>query len=155
MPRGATAGALAIAWSRQVLLLRDSLRSLYGKTESKAVATLVCSVSDLTRADLMRDTFFSEQPNGPDLAEREPSPRRVDVSAIVGVRSRDFDDEKEGPADVAPVRRVRSRSSSCETPCRRHCSYGVGVDRSPLACWKVILAFAYCGRVGVPVLVQS
>lgn len=53
MPRGATAGALGIAWSRQVLLLRDSLRSLYGKTESKAIATLVCSVSDLTRADLM------------------------------------------------------------------------------------------------------
>lgn len=126
MPRGATAGALAIAWSRQVLLLSDTLRSLDGKTASEAIAILVRSVSDLTGADTMRDTLVSELQNVPELAVREPGPRHVDVSAILGVRSRGSEDEEESSANAAPARRARSRSSSCETPRHRHYCYGVG-----------------------------
>lgn len=77
VPRGETAGALAIAWSRQVFLLRDSLRSVDGKTEFEAIATLIRKVSDLTLADTMRDTFVSELQDAPELAVREPSPCRV------------------------------------------------------------------------------
>lgn len=121
VPRGATVGALAIAWSRQTGELEDVLRRVGGMTESEPVESLIRTVSRLTDARRILDGILAELQAALELAVRDVSPRRVDVGAILGVRRRasSGDEEKAPPGDVT-VRRVRSRSSSFGDDRRRH-----------------------------------
>lgn len=120
VPRGATVGAMAIAWSRQTIELDDVLRRVSGMTESDAVESLILTVSRLSDADRILDGILAELRGAPEVAARGVSPRQVDVNAILGVRRPSAsEDEAEASPDVSSGRHVRSRSSSFDADRRR------------------------------------
>lgn len=77
VPRGATVGALAIAWSRQTGELEDVLRRVGGMTESEAVESLIRTMARLTDARRILHGILAELQTAPELAVRDVSPRRV------------------------------------------------------------------------------
>eukprot|EP00170_Pyropia_yezoensis_P000584 contig_2872_g585 len=132
VPRKATAGALAIGWSRQIGELEGALHRVSGMTAAEAVESLILKVARLKKVHYVRDSMLAELRSDPEVEVRDASPRRVDLNAILGVRRVDLnailgvrrrsveeDDEKEPP--VAPnVRHIRSRSPSYDGDRRRH-----------------------------------
>lgn len=122
LPRGASAGALAVAWSRQIVSLCDALLAVDGKTPAEAAASLTRVVLHVTRTDYVLERFNEEVARAPVLEERAPSPARIDVSAILGVHRRPAVDDGGGMVEeeaVVPSHRPRSRSSSFDEHRRR------------------------------------
>lgn len=60
VPRGATAGALANAWSRQIGELEGVLHRVSGVTEAAAVESLILKVSRFIKVDYVRDSMIAE-----------------------------------------------------------------------------------------------
>lgn len=114
VPRGATAGALALAWYVQMDKLRSSMPGIQGKTESQAIALLVRAASDANRASQVRNNFFVELDEASELAVRGPGAHLVDLNAILGICARcdDEEEEREGPMGHDDNRRFHSRGSS-------------------------------------------
>lgn len=60
LPCGASAGALAVAWSRQIVSLCDALQAVDGKTPAEAAASLIRVVLHVTRTDYVLERFNEE-----------------------------------------------------------------------------------------------
>lgn len=101
--------------------MEDVIRRVGGMTESRAVEELLLAVSRMADPSRIRDSVDAELRNAPVVEARVASPRRVDATAILGVRRRPVSDDEEEPATPAPVRHMRSRSPSYdEDPRRRY-----------------------------------
>lgn len=97
VPRGATAGAVSIAWSRHVASLRDTLTRSNGLPLAEAADQLAKAVSAKTQSRSTREMFFRKFDRAPAEAVSRPDVLVLDVNAILGVhRPREVTPDEEG-----------------------------------------------------------
>lgn len=121
VPRGATVGALATAWSREIGELEGSLHRVSGMTEAEAGESLILTVSRLAKVEHVRHSMLAELRSAREVVVWDAIPPPVDVNATLGVRRRSVGEENEKEPPVTPnVRQTRSRSPSYDKHRHRH-----------------------------------